>query len=152
MRRIIMILGCSIVIYSLLVGGLAEALCVNARRANVRTGPGTGFKVAWNVYRYEPFAKVGVSHSGGWYKVRDVDGDVNWIYAGLTTSLYRCAIVKTKTANIRTGPGISHPEKFREPATRYDTFRVLGKKGAWVRVRDEYGDTGWIYRRLLWIQ
>jgi SH3-like domain-containing protein len=152
MTRIIIILSCSIVIFSALVGGSAEALCVNVRQANVRTGPSTRFKIAWNVYRYEPFAKVGVSHSGNWYKVRDVDGDVNWISAGLATSGYRCAIVKSKTANIRTGPGLSHPEKFTEPATRYDTFRVLGKKGGWVRVQDEYGDTGWIYRKLLWIQ
>ncbi|MGE5301577.1 MAG: SH3 domain-containing protein, partial [Acidobacteriota bacterium] len=33
-----------------------------------------------------------------------------------------------------------------------DTFRVLKRKGAWVKVRDEYGEVGWIYEKLLWIQ
>jgi SH3-like domain-containing protein len=149
MRRKLLI-GLSIVM--VFVAGYAEALCVNAGQANVRTGPGTGYKIAWKVYRYMPFTKVNVSPSGSWYAVKDVDGDVNWINKGLVTSRYRCAIVKSETANIRTGPGLSHPGKFTEPATRYDTFRVLGKKGDWVKVRDEYGDSGWIYEKLLWIQ
>ncbi|MDA8240749.1 MAG: SH3 domain-containing protein [Nitrospiraceae bacterium] len=140
-----------LIIVMVFVAGYAEPLCVNAGQANVRTGPGTGYKIVWEVYRHMPFAKVGVSLSGSWYAVQDVDGDVNWIHKGLVTSSYRCAIVKSKTANIRTGPGLLYAEKFTEPAKKYDTFRVLKKKGAWVKVRDEYRDNGWIYGKLLWI-
>jgi SH3-like domain-containing protein len=35
---------------------------------------------------------------------------------------------------------------------KYYSFRVLKIQGKWVRVQDEYGDKGWIYKPLLWIQ
>lgn len=99
-----------------------------------------------------PLEKIRVSSSGIWYAVRDVDGYTEWVYKSLVTSRYRCAVVKSKTANIRTGPGTAYPRKYTEQATRYDTFKVIGRKGAWIRTQDEYGDTGWIYRNLLWIK
>ena len=52
-----------------------------------------------------PFSKVGVSLSGEWYAVKDVDGDVNWMHKDLLTGKYKCAVVKTEEVNIRTGPG-----------------------------------------------
>jgi hypothetical protein len=37
-------------------------------------------------------------------------------------------------------------------APQYYSFRVMRRKGAWVKVKDEWGQTGWIYRSLLWMQ
>ncbi len=126
------------------------ALCVKAPVANLRAGPGTDYKKTWQVYKYMPLRKIG--RKGDWFKVKDVDGDIHWIYKGLVTSKYRCAVVKKDEANIRKGPGTRYKQTELSPALRYDTFRVLRIKGRWVKVRDEFGEEGWIYRPLLWIQ
>ncbi len=126
------------------------ALCVKASVANLRSGPGTKYKKTWEVFKYMPLQKL--SKKGKWYKVKDVDGDVHWIYEDLVTGKYRCAVVKADTANIRTGPGTRYKKTELSPAIRYDTFKVLKIKGKWVKVVDEFGDKGWIFRKLLWIQ
>jgi SH3-like domain-containing protein len=129
----------------------SHALCVKGSLVNVRSGPGTGYKSVWQVFRYMPLKKVGVSLSGDWYAVRDVDGDVSWIHKTLVTGAYRCAIVKSEIVNVRTGPGTHYPKKYSEPMKQYDSFRVLKTKGAWVRVKDDMNNSGWIHKRYLWI-
>ena len=129
---------------------ISHALCVNAPLANLRSGPGKKYKTVWQVYQYMPMEKI--SSLGNWYRVKDIDGYTEYVYKPLVTSRYRCAAVWSKTANIRTGPGIGYPEKFRENATEYDSFMVLKIKGSWVKVRSDYDQTGWISRGLLWIR
>jgi SH3-like domain-containing protein len=128
----------------------SHALCVKASTANVRSGPGTGYEKIWQVYRFMPLKKVGISISGDWYAVRDVDGDVSWIHKTLVTDEYHCATVKSRTVNVRTGPGRNYSRKFSELAKKYDSFRILGTKGAWVKVKDEWNNVGWIHGRYLW--
>ena len=130
----------------------AYAVCVSVSKANVRTGPGTWYEKMWDVYKYTPLQKVGVSVSGDWYAVRDVDGDVVWIKKGLVTNGYGCAIVKTDQVKVRTGPGTSRPLSPISPAVHYNSFRVMEKRGDWIKVKDEKGDIGWIHRDFLWIQ
>jgi SH3-like domain-containing protein len=127
----------------------AAALCVNVPEANLRSGPGTKYEKTWMVYKYMPFKKI--KQQGSWIKVEDVDGDRHWIYKKLVTSRIRCAVVKAKKANIRSGPGTQY-SKSSEPAVKYDSFKVLKKKSSWVKVVDEFGISGWIFRKLLWIQ
>jgi SH3-like domain-containing protein len=129
----------------------SHALCVKASIANVRSGPGTGYEKIWQVYCFMPLKKVGVSISGDWYAVRDVDGDVSWIHKTLVTDEYHCAIVKSKTVNVRTGPGTNYPRKFSEPTSQYSSFRILRTKGAWIKVKDEWNNVGWIHNNYLWI-
>jgi SH3-like domain-containing protein len=128
----------------------SDALCVKTSVANIRSGPGTGYEKIWQVYRFMPLKKVGMSISGDWYAVRDVDGDVSWIHKTLVTGKHRCATVKSKTVNVRTGPGRNYARKFSEPARKYDSFRVLGKKRGWVKVKDEWNNVGWVNSRYLW--
>ncbi len=142
-----------LIIPAILVSFLAtsvSALCVNASVANLRNGPGTKYKKTWEVFKYMPLKKIG--KKGKWYRVRDVDGDIHWIHRDLVTTKFKCAVVKADTANIRTGPGKRYKKTELSPAIRYDTFKVLKFKGKWVRVVDEFGDKGWIFRKLLWIQ
>ncbi len=129
----------------------AEALCVSASRANIRSGPGTQYEIIWEVFRYMPFRKVGASLGGDWYAVQDVDGDVNWIHSGLVTTRNRCAVVKRTVVNVRKGPGTSYARTNWSPAEQYDTFVILQRKGPWVRLRNAWGETGWIHTRYLWI-
>ncbi len=126
------------------------ALCINVSEANLRKGPGTKYEKTWEVFKYMPFKKT--TKKGNWYKVSDVDNDTHWIYRKLVTERFKCAVVKVDKANIRSGPGTSYSNNALSPALKYDSFKVLKIKSSWVQVIDEFGDTGWIYRNLLWIQ
>ena len=130
----------------------AYSVCVSVPKANVRSGPGTGYEKLWDVYKNTPLQKIGVSVSGDWYAARDVDGDVVWIKKGLVTNGYGCAVVKTHQAKVRTSPGTSRPLSPMSPAIHYDSFRVMEKKGGWIKVKDEKGNTGWIDKSDLWTQ
>jgi SH3-like domain-containing protein len=141
-----------IILFALLSSDLANALCIKVPKANVRTGPGTKYKKAWEVYKYMPFSKVGVSISGDWYAVKDIDGDVNWVHKEIVTDKFQCAAVKKKKINVRTGPGTKFPKSSLSPATQYYSFKVIKKKSVWVHVQDESNETGWIHSDFLWIQ
>ena len=128
----------------------AAAWCVKVPEANLRQGPGTQFEKSWEVFKYMPFQKIG--QKGSWYKVKDVDGDEHWVYRNLVTSTMRCAVVKTDTANVRTGPGTNHEESPLSPVEHYYSFKVIKVQGDWVKVQDEVFNEGWVYKNLLWIQ
>lgn len=130
----------------------SNALCVRVAKANLRTGPGTSYDIVWEIFKYMPLVKVGVSLSGKWYAVKDVDGDVTWIHKDLVTTGYHCAVVKSETVNVRTGPGTRYRKSSISPAKQYYSFKVERRKGNWVRIRDEWGGRGWISRKFLFIQ
>jgi SH3-like domain-containing protein len=125
------------------------ALCVKVSEANLRKGPGTKYKITWQVYKYMPFKKI--AKKGNWYKVQDVDGDIHWIYGKLVTNDFDCAVIKVNEANVRSGPGTKFKRTFLSPAYKYESFKVIKREGSWVKVTDEFGFTGWIFRKLLWI-
>ena len=127
------------------------ALCVDVSTANLRGGPGKGYDVIWKVSRYMPLEKVGASLSGEWYAVKDVDEEVEWIHKSLVSSRTGCAVGRTDTAKIRTGPGLTYPQKYREPAVKYDSFRVIKADGNWIKLEDDQKRAGWVYRNLLWL-
>ena len=140
-----------LLLYSLaLVSGNADALCVTVSEANLRSGPGTNYDKTWEVYKYMPLRKVG--QKGDWYKVKDVDGDSHWIYKKLVSASVHCAVVRKSTANVRTGPGTNYPKVNWSPVEHYYSFRRIGSKGDWIKVKDEAGDTGWVAKSLLWLQ
>ncbi len=129
----------------------ASALCVKVSTANLRSGPGTGYDQMWQVYKYMPLKKVGTSVSGEWFAVEDVDGDVTWIHTSLVTRKYKCATVKSRIVNVRTGPGTKYRKEFSEPAQQYESFKVLQIKKPWVKIQDRWGNVGWIHKNYLWI-
>lgn len=150
MKKIIYILLFFVI--SVLWATPAYTLCVKINKANLRTGPGTSYEKAWEVYKYMPFLKVGASISGDWFAVKDVDGDINWIHKKLITTSFQCAVVKKASVNVRKGPGTNYSISSLSPAAQYSSFRILKKKGAWVRVKDEWDHIGWIHTDYLWIQ
>jgi SH3-like domain-containing protein len=130
----------------------AAAMCVKTAKANTRSGPGVQYETIWEAYKYMPFEKVGVSVSGKWYAVRDVDGDVSWIHKNLVTNAFRCAVVKKSRVNVRKGPGTRYRKTRLGFARQYYSFRVMKRSGAWVKTRDESGEVGWIHKDFLWIK
>ena len=138
-----------VVFFVLIQHTSASALCVKTSEANLRSGPGTGHEKTWAVFKYMPFKNI--KKKGSWYQVKDFEGDMHWIYQKLVTDKFNCAVVKVEKANARTGPGTKYKKSSLSPAAKYDAFKVLKRKGKWVKVLDEFGETGWIFRKLLWI-
>ncbi len=147
MSRLIFILT---VIFTLFMSTAASALCVNAPEANLRKGPGTKYAKTWEVFKFMPLKKM--QQKGNWYKVKDLDGDVHWIYKKLVTGSFTCASAKKDSINIRRGPGTTYKKTAMARAMKYDAFKILKTKGKWVHVVDEFGSEGWVYKQLLWIQ
>lgn len=136
--------------FTLAFAGSASALCIKAPEANLRSGPGTKYEKLWEVFQYMPFKRL--EKRGVWYKIKDFTGDVYWVFGQLVTEKYKCAVVKGEKANIRVGPGTHFEQNAMSPALQYYSFKVQELRGDWVKVKDEYGDEGWIYKPLLWIQ
>ena len=128
----------------------AEALCVKDKKANLRSGPGKHNEKLWTVLKYMPFRKIG--REGKWLKVKDLDGDVYWIYRTITTKAYMCAVIKNNKTNLRQGPGTKFPQVEWSPIDKYFSMKVLKIKGSWVHVEDSTGDRAWVHRSLVWIQ
>ncbi|MDA3785329.1 MAG: SH3 domain-containing protein [Deltaproteobacteria bacterium] len=59
----------------------AKMVSVNRDDVNIRSGPSTKYRVTWQVGKGFPLKVIG--SSGKWYKVRDFENDVGWIYAPL---------------------------------------------------------------------
>lgn len=148
MKKVVFLIG--FFVASILISNHSYALCVNAPEANLRTGPGTKYGKSWEVFKFMPFKKI--SKKGNWYRVKDVDGDIHWVYTKLVTKKFKCAVVKTDKANIRIGPGTNYSKSALSPALKYDSFKIVKTGPSWVKVSDEFGDTGWIFKKLLWIQ
>jgi len=128
----------------------ALAMCVSSPYANLRGGPGTNFEKTWEVLKYTPLQLL--EKKGKWYRIKDLEGDVHWVYAPLVTTKYKCAMIKGEKANIRKGPGTNFDQVEDSPGKQYYSYKVEEIKGDWVKVSDEFGTNGWISRALLWIQ
>ena len=136
-------------LFAALMAVEAKALCVSSKRANLRVSPSTSAAKTWNVVRYMPLRRVGGKK--GWSQVQDVDGDKHWVYNRLVTKKIKCAVIKTKRANLRTAPGGKIHPKYSS-AEKYVTFRFVKQKGGWAQVQDEDGSKYWVARKLIWVQ
>ena len=100
----------------------AEALCVKDKKANLRSGPGKHNEKLWTVLKYMPFRQVGRDRN--WLKVKDLDGDIYWIYRKITTKAYMCAVIKNNKTNLRQGPGRKSPQVEWSPIDKYYSMKV----------------------------
>jgi len=121
------------------------SLCVTAARANLRAGPGMKNRITWEVHKYMPLVQVG--SEGDWIKVKDVDGDLHWIFKRLVDSSIACVTVSAPRANIRKGPGVKFGKWFT--VERYTSFKKLDQQGGWVKLEWE-GQEMWVYQTLVW--
>jgi SH3-like domain-containing protein len=142
---------CAVTFVSLfLFASPALALCVKAKKANLRAGPSTKNQITWEVFKYMPLRQL--TKQGKWIKVRDFESDEHWVYQSLVTSDFKCAVVKVKKANLRTGPGANFKKPDDLPSVdKYTVFRLERIKGSWAKVKDSFGDSYWVFRKLVWI-
>jgi uncharacterized protein YgiM (DUF1202 family) len=133
--------------------GLAFAAHAQAQRmvsiqgsvVNMRSAPGTGSQVLWELDRGYPLQVIG--QRGNWLQVRDFERDTGWVLRRLTGKVPH-HIVKASVANVRKGPGTQHAVVGK--AARGELVRTLAKRSGWVRVKRDGGQTGWIAKGLLW--
>lgn len=123
----------------------AEMMCIATRKANIREGPGIEYDVSWEDWRNVPLEII--DHSGNWYHVTDYAGDEGYLH-GSVLSKRECVIVKTRRANIRSGPGLNY-----EPEWIVDNgypFLVSEQEGDWLKVDGTGGVSGWIHKSIVW--
>lgn len=125
--------------------GLAGMVSIAKRKVNMRSGPGTGYAVLWELGKGFPL-KVEET-KGRWLKVSDFEGDVGWVYKPLVSGKPHL-IVKKRRINVRSGPGTNY--KIVGKANYGVVFKTLDRRGSWIKVRHENGLNGWVMRKLLW--
>jgi SH3-like domain-containing protein len=140
--------GWILVILLLYMGGSAFAsqrMAVKADIANIRAKPDTQSDTLWQVEKYYPLLIL--DKKDAWYRFKDFEGDVGWIHNSLVDNT-PTVIVKVDRANIRADAGTQYDLVF--DAERGTPFKVLEKKGRWIKVQHADGDTGWIFSSLIW--
>ncbi len=123
----------------------ARMVSIVKEGVNIRSGPSTSAQVQWQVDTGFPLQVI--DSKGKWYKVRDFENDVGWVYAPLTMRK-DYLVVKRPVVNIRSQPGVKSP--IVSQAKYGVVFHALTESGDWVKVRHDSGVTGWVARRLLW--
>lgn len=131
-------------------GLAAEARCqeryaVSSSIVNIRQGPGKNHDILWQVEKYFPVEVV--EKQGDWFKFRDYEGDQGWIHSSLLDRT-DTVIVKKGECNVRQGPGTNFPIAFKVQSGV--PFKVINIKDDWIHIRHADGDSGWIYKPLVW--
>jgi SH3-like domain-containing protein len=121
----------------------AQMVSIKGHTVNMRAAPAG--QVQWQLGRGYPL-KV-VERKGDWLHVVDFENDRGWVARRLTSRTPH-TIVKSSSANVRSGPGTNY--RVLRRAEYGDVFRILEKRKSWMRVQDDDARTGWIARRLLW--
>ena len=138
------------IILFFLIAGLsttayAERLTVITPTANIRSGPGTQYKILWKVEKYHPLFVI--KKSGDWYRFRDFENDQGWIHKSLLGSV-ETVITTEDICNIRSGPGTEFEILFT--VEKGIPFKVLERDGSWIHIQHADGDQGWIHNSLVW--
>jgi SH3-like domain-containing protein len=125
-----------------------ERLSVTAGIANIRSGPGTEYDVWWQVEQYHPF--IIIEKKEDWYKIKDFENEEAWLHKSLLSKMETVItkITKKGTCNIRSKPDTKSQIVFT--VTTGVPFKVLERKGNWIKVEHTDGDMGWIYKTLVW--
>lgn len=128
----------------------AKMVAIKGDDINMRSGPGTSFKVIWKLGSGFPLKVLKVS--GNWYRVQDFEGTIGWVHKAVTTNKGHMIVKENKKSqkrvNVRSGPGTNN----RIVAKAYYgvVFKTLQQKSGWVKVEHDKGVTGWIKRSLVW--
>lgn len=132
-----------IILYS--SAAFAQRMAVNVPMANVRSGPGTNYKILWKLEKNHP-VKI-IKKTGSWCYFSDYEGDKGWIYEKILTKDQAVIAVKDK-CNVRSGPGTTFDIIFT--LEKGVPLKVIEEKDKWLKIRHADGDHGWIHKMLVW--
>ena len=130
-------------------GAQAAMLSIEGDNNNLRSGPGTKYKVLWELGQGFPLEVL--KRTGAWYRVRDFEGAIGWVHGNAVGKTPHMIVKSNKN-----GPPIN---LYRDPAVKARVvakakygvvLKTLEQKKGWVRVQHEQGVTGWVKRSDLW--
>ena len=81
----------------------ARFASLDAERANLRTGPGERYPVAW-VFKRERLPLAVLGDHGAWRRVRAWDGTTGWMHAGLLSGRRTVQVVGDYPRQLRADP------------------------------------------------
>ncbi len=122
-----------------------ERLAVVSKIANVRSGPGTGYDILWQVEQYHPF--IVLEKKEGWCHFKDFEGDKAWIHNSLVGNVSSVISLKDN-CNVRSEPTTDAGIVFT--VEKGVPFKVLETRSDWLHIEHADGDRGWIYKTLVW--
>ena len=122
-----------------------ERMSVASKMANIRSSPDSKSPVLWQIERYHPLLII--EKKDPWYRFKDFEGHQGWIHKSLLSKT-ATVIVRVRRANLRSGPGTEHDIVF--DAEKGTPFNILTKKKDWLKVQHVDGDSGWIFKSLVW--
>ena len=124
-----------------------EMVSVAKPEINMRAGPGTGHPTLWTLAQGYPLEVL--QTQGQWFKVRDFEKDVGWVYRPLVSQV-PYVVVTSRTANVRQAPNTR--ARIVDKAEYGDVMRQLERRAGWVKVQRNGAPAGWIAHQLLWGQ
>ena len=123
----------------------AERFAVTGKLVNIRSGPGTNYDILWQAEKYYPIDVI--KKSGKWYKFKDFEGDIGWVYKSLVRKISAVITIKDK-CNIRSGPGRKYNVLLI--SEKGVPFKVIKREGSWINVQHSDGHEGWLHKSLVW--
>ena len=124
----------------------AQTVSVKKDNVNVRSGPGTEFPVAMELFQGYPL-KV-LDKKGDWLKITDFENDKGWIFSALVVPGNTVIVNGKKSINMRSKPNTS--ASIVASVDRGVVLTKVSTQGKWVKVKHSQGTIGWIYSPLLW--
>ena len=124
----------------------AKFVSVKGDNCNVRTGPGTNYQVAMELFSGYPL-KV-IASQGDWLKIVDFENDSGWIHGSLVEDGTTVIVNGKKSLNMRAEP--TTKGAILANVDRGVVLTKLENKGKWMKVKHSSGLVGWIYKPLLW--
>ena len=124
----------------------ANFLSVTTDNANVRTGPGTNYPVAMELFQGYPL-KV-LKKQGDWYQISDYENDTGWIHDSIVKGKDTVIVDAKQSLNMRSGPSEKNP--VIADVERGVVLKKISTEGSWTKVQHSSGTVGWIYTPLLW--
>jgi glucose/arabinose dehydrogenase len=107
-------------------GGIAAATIVRA--INVRSGPGTGFRILATAQPGERYSITGQNSAGNWWRI-DYQGQEGWLFASLVQASNSATVPVVETPVLAAAPTSSSASapvaaSAPSPATRFDPQQV----------------------------
>ena len=118
----------------------AERVTVKASIANMRSGPGTGYDVLWQVEKFHPF--IVVEKKDTWVKIKDFEGDMAWIHESLLTCVDGVITSKTN-GTVRSEPSTASSITFTVES--WVPFRESTRQAEWIHIEHADVEHGGIY-------
>ena len=125
---------------------MAEMMSVSFSGTEMRSAPNAmNSRVVAKLATYTPLTII--EKSSDYYKAKDYRGRSGWVHRALLSNTSG-VVITGSNANVRQGPGTTHPVVFR--LSKGMNAKVLEKQGKWVHVQTADGKKGWIAEFLVW--